>query len=682
MTDVLRIKRRLTGAAGAPSALANAELAYNELDDTLYYGKGGSAAAAASILAIAGPGKFATLLSPGFGGVPTAPTAAPGTNTTQLATTAFVIANASAGANFGAPPPIGNVTPNTGAFTTINASGRVTLAIATANTNSPSLTFQTAGNGTDANIWDFNIQGLALYGRLINDAYGVATNWLTVTRSGMTVSSISLNGALYVNNATIQQLAATAPLLRHNVSNGAADAKIFDVVTQTGSTILRFVNDTGAQAYNWLVAYRSGYTCTSLVLTASAITLSGPTTVAGALASTSTIGVSSNGGANGYATLQPGDASHSGYVAFWNTAGTRVGYIGFVVAGGLINFNASEGGTTGVTLTGNLGVSGTATIAGTFTANAGSILQASISHNVAGTVMYSQYVTNGAADAKYAEIYTNSASTTVWRFMNDAYNAGYAWMQVGRAGYQCNSISFTSTGNITLNCPNVMPSTNILVGAAVYFGYATYGASYITNDATYGYFNWMSNYYFRMNRGTGITEWIGAGAVILTLYPAGGLYAAGSQPGSLSNISVFYNGGVANGWSNAVNWAWNSAQGLIGSAFYASSDRRLKSDIRPIEDAIALAWIQQARPVTFVKEGRASSGFIAQEELETVRGASVTFIDSPDPLFAEGDGRVPPGIKLLKNYEDDIAYITRAMQIMMAENAAMAARIATLEARL
>lgn len=35
----------------------------------------------------------ASLSSPAFTGVPTAPTAAPGTNTTQIATTAFVLAN-------------------------------------------------------------------------------------------------------------------------------------------------------------------------------------------------------------------------------------------------------------------------------------------------------------------------------------------------------------------------------------------------------------------------------------------------------------------------------------------------------------------------------------------------------------------------------------------------------------
>jgi hypothetical protein len=63
MANPLRIKRRLAGgAAGAPSALLNAELAYNEQDDTLYYGKGlGALNAATAILAIGGPGAFVTL---------------------------------------------------------------------------------------------------------------------------------------------------------------------------------------------------------------------------------------------------------------------------------------------------------------------------------------------------------------------------------------------------------------------------------------------------------------------------------------------------------------------------------------------------------------------------------------------------------------------------------------------
>ena len=63
MSNTLRIKRRASGAAGAPSSLENAELAYNEVDDVLYYGKGtGCAGGSASVvLAIAGSGAYVGL---------------------------------------------------------------------------------------------------------------------------------------------------------------------------------------------------------------------------------------------------------------------------------------------------------------------------------------------------------------------------------------------------------------------------------------------------------------------------------------------------------------------------------------------------------------------------------------------------------------------------------------------
>jgi hypothetical protein len=111
--------------------LANAELAYNEVDHILYYGEGtGGAGGTASVTpGIGGQGMSAVatptmngigaagvatnwsrgdhvhpsdtsrapINSPTFTGVPLAPTAAPTTNTTQLATTAFVTAAVTAG---------------------------------------------------------------------------------------------------------------------------------------------------------------------------------------------------------------------------------------------------------------------------------------------------------------------------------------------------------------------------------------------------------------------------------------------------------------------------------------------------------------------------------------------------------------------------------------------------------
>jgi hypothetical protein len=38
MSTIIRIKRRLSGEAGPPPLLQEGELAYNEVDDTLYIG--------------------------------------------------------------------------------------------------------------------------------------------------------------------------------------------------------------------------------------------------------------------------------------------------------------------------------------------------------------------------------------------------------------------------------------------------------------------------------------------------------------------------------------------------------------------------------------------------------------------------------------------------------------------
>jgi len=107
MANTIRIKRRSSGAAGAPESLANAELAYNEVDDVLYYGKGagGAGGSATTTPAIAGSGAFATLTSTQtisgnktfsgtveLGGSATATTQTSGDNSTKVATTAFVAA--------------------------------------------------------------------------------------------------------------------------------------------------------------------------------------------------------------------------------------------------------------------------------------------------------------------------------------------------------------------------------------------------------------------------------------------------------------------------------------------------------------------------------------------------------------------------------------------------------------
>jgi hypothetical protein len=106
MANTIRIKRRAAGgAAGAPSSLENAELAYNEVDDVLYYGKGsgGAGGTATTVEAIAGLGAYVGLSGTqtitgnktfsgtlALGGSATATTQTAGNNSTSLATTAYV----------------------------------------------------------------------------------------------------------------------------------------------------------------------------------------------------------------------------------------------------------------------------------------------------------------------------------------------------------------------------------------------------------------------------------------------------------------------------------------------------------------------------------------------------------------------------------------------------------------
>jgi hypothetical protein len=60
MANVIRIKRRASGNEGAPAALKSAELAHNEVDNTLYVGKGDDGSGkATSIVVLAGSGAFA-----------------------------------------------------------------------------------------------------------------------------------------------------------------------------------------------------------------------------------------------------------------------------------------------------------------------------------------------------------------------------------------------------------------------------------------------------------------------------------------------------------------------------------------------------------------------------------------------------------------------------------------------
>lgn len=85
MGNVIRLMRSSVAAAvPAPSSLVDGELAINLADRKLYAKDSGG-----TVFEIGGS-SYAPIDSPHLTGIPTAPTAAPGTDTDQLSTTAFV----------------------------------------------------------------------------------------------------------------------------------------------------------------------------------------------------------------------------------------------------------------------------------------------------------------------------------------------------------------------------------------------------------------------------------------------------------------------------------------------------------------------------------------------------------------------------------------------------------------
>ena len=171
MSNTIRIKRRASGASGAPSSLENAELAFNEVGDVLYYGKGtgGAGGSATTIEAIGGSGAFLSLSGTqtvtgnktfsgtvALGSSATASTPSSGDDSTSVATTAYVqgegfitgnesitiSGDASGSGTTSISLTLANsgVTAGTTSGVTVDAKGRVTAITALVASDIPTLT--------------------------------------------------------------------------------------------------------------------------------------------------------------------------------------------------------------------------------------------------------------------------------------------------------------------------------------------------------------------------------------------------------------------------------------------------------------------------------------------------------------------------------------------------------------
>jgi len=131
----------------------------------------------------------APIASPGFLGIPTAPTAAPGTNTTQLATTAFVIANAGSAPVTSVFGRIGAVVATSGDYSV----GQVTGAAPTASptfTGTPAAPTAAPGTNTTQLATTAFVTAAVASGGAVSSVFG-RTGAVTAQSGDYTVGQIT-----------------------------------------------------------------------------------------------------------------------------------------------------------------------------------------------------------------------------------------------------------------------------------------------------------------------------------------------------------------------------------------------------------------------------------------------------------------------------------------------------------
>ncbi|NBW22185.1 MAG: hypothetical protein EBR82_80965, partial [Caulobacteraceae bacterium] len=214
MPNTIRIKRRASsGGAGAPSSLANAELAFNENSNILYYGTGtgGAGGSATSVIAIGGSGAFVSITE-----VRAANTVLAGPTSGAAAAPTFrALTSADIPSLSGVYIPMTGTATPTGTYTfsgTVNVTGTFQVGSTTVTSSAAEL------NLVDGSIANTVVNSKAV---IYGSAGQIAATTLTTSGNATVGGNLTVTGNLTVNGTVTTVNSTTVTVDDKNIELGS-----------------------------------------------------------------------------------------------------------------------------------------------------------------------------------------------------------------------------------------------------------------------------------------------------------------------------------------------------------------------------------------------------------------------------------------------------------------------------
>jgi hypothetical protein len=235
MPNTIRIKRRASAnGAGAPSSLANAELAFNENSEILYYGTGtgGAGGSATSVIAIGGGGAFVSIVTPrNANTVLAGPTSGSAAAPTFRALTSDDIPSLS-----GVYIPMSGTATPTGTYTfsgTVNVTGTFQIGSTTVTSSAAEL------NLVDGSIANTVVNSKAV---IYGSSGQIAATTVTTSGNATVGGDLTVTGNLTVNGTVTTVNSTTVTVDDKNLELGSVYNPT-DVTADGGGITLKGTTD-------------------------------------------------------------------------------------------------------------------------------------------------------------------------------------------------------------------------------------------------------------------------------------------------------------------------------------------------------------------------------------------------------------------------------------------------------